>query len=108
MASISPIISFLQLWLATLAMAAPMASEDVAAQVAEPWQLGTGGGIIGFIVLILDIMVWIEVLQSNRPPVHKLLWCVGVFIFPIGGMIIYWLFSNRQSHMRGSGYEPVA
>ncbi|KAF5024064.1 hypothetical protein F66182_3860 [Fusarium sp. NRRL 66182] len=101
------IIAFLQLWLATLAFAAPIADDTVSAAGADPWQYGTGGGIVGFIILVLDILVWIEVLQSNRPPSHKLLWCLLVFIFPIGGMIIYWLFSNRQAHMRGSGYDPL-
>ncbi|KAJ4181225.1 PLDc-N domain-containing protein [Fusarium falciforme] len=101
------IISFLQLWLASLAFAAPLAEGGVEATKANPWQYGTGGGIIGFIVLVLDILVWIEVLQSNRPPMHKLLWCLVVFIFPIVGMIIYWLFSNRKEHQRGAGYQPV-
>ncbi|CAM1508751.1 Fc.00g055990.m01.CDS01 [Cosmosporella sp. VM-42] len=103
----SNIISFIQLWLATLALAAPIASEGVSANAAKPWHYGTGGGVIGFIVLVLDIIVWLEVLQSNRPPSHKLLWCLVVFIFPVVGVIIYWLFSNRKGHMRGSGYEPV-
>ncbi|KPM38218.1 hypothetical protein AK830_g8345 [Neonectria ditissima] len=103
------IIPFLQLWLATLAFAAPLAGDIVHTEGAKPWHYGTGGGIIGFIVLILDIIVWIEVLQSNRPVSHKLLWALIVFIFPIGGLVIYWLFSNRQSHIPGAGgYEPVA
>jgi hypothetical protein len=38
---------------------------------------------------------------------HKLLWCLVVFIFPVVGMIIYWLFSNRKEHQRGAGYQPV-
>jgi hypothetical protein len=36
----------------------------------------------------------------------KVLWCILVFIFPIGGLIIYWLFSDRAGH--NAGYEPVA
>lgn len=52
------IISFLQLWMATLALAAPVASDIVHADAAKPWHYGTGGGILGFIVLILDIIVW--------------------------------------------------
>ncbi|KAK6077431.1 hypothetical protein SCUP234_05969 [Seiridium cupressi] len=97
---------FLQLCLATLAFAAPVADE-FSASSSNTWQYGTGGGIIGFVVLILDIIVFIEVLQSNRPPLHKVLWCLVVFLFPIVGMVIYWLFSNRQSHKAGS-YEPLA
>lgn len=49
----------------------------------------------------------VEVLKSNRPPLHKLLWCLVVFLFPIVGMIIYWLFSNRAEHNRGGSYEPL-
>jgi len=72
------------------------------------WQYGAGGGVVGFIVLILDIIVWIEVLKSNRPPLSKVLWCVGVFIFPIIGLVVYWLFSNRAAHNSESGYESIA
>ncbi|KAK3713012.1 hypothetical protein LTR37_008697 [Vermiconidia calcicola] len=56
---------------------------------------GTGGGIIGFIVLVVDIIVWIEVLKSSRPPSHKLLWCLAVFILPIIGPVLYYLLSDR-------------
>ncbi|CAK4034977.1 Cardiolipin synthase [Lecanosticta acicola] len=104
----TPINLLLQLCLAALAWAAPIADEVTTTQGMNPSQkYGTGGGIIGFIVLILDIIVWIEVLKSNRPPLSKLLWCLLVFIFPIGGIVIYWLFSNRAAHNPG-GYEPIA
>lgn len=49
-----------------------------------------------------------EVLQSTRSPMSKLIWCLVVFLFPIVGMVIYWLFSNRTAHKRGAGYEPVS
>ncbi|KAI0128307.1 hypothetical protein BJ170DRAFT_682103 [Xylariales sp. AK1849] len=97
---------FLQLCLATLAFAAPVANEITTAGHGDAWQYGTGGGILGFIVLILDILVFIEVLKSNRPPIEKLIWCLVVFLFPVIGMIIYWLFSNRDSHNSGS-YEVL-
>lgn len=49
----------LQLCLASLAFAAPIADEAISAKTAgNTWQYGTGGGIIGFIVLILDVMVF--------------------------------------------------
>jgi len=51
----------------------------------------------------------VEVLKSNRPPSHKLLWCVLVFIFPVVGVILYWLFSDRAKWNAGAGgYEPIA
>lgn len=38
----------------------------------------------------------------------KLIWSLVVFLFPVIGMIVYWLFSNRDAHKRGAGYEPVS
>ncbi|QDS72712.1 hypothetical protein FKW77_003480 [Venturia effusa] len=87
----------------SLVTAAPITTESHG----NSWQYGAGGGVVGFIVLILDIIVFIEVLKSNRPVSHKLLWCVLVFLFPIVGIIIYWLFSNREAHNSSSGYETI-
>jgi hypothetical protein len=76
---------------------------------------------------VLDILVWskscsfpnpqrarktltfhlVEVLKSSRPVSHKLLWSVLVFIFPIGGIVIYWLLSDRQKWNNGNGYEAI-
>ncbi|KAF2466408.1 uncharacterized protein BDR25DRAFT_78064 [Lindgomyces ingoldianus] len=92
--------TLLQLSLVLLVNAAPIATQS------EPWQAGTGGGIVGLIVLILYIIAWVEILQSNRPPLNKLIWCLVVFLFPVVGMIIYYLFSNRDAHGR-SGYEAI-
>jgi hypothetical protein len=47
------IAALLQLSFFMLAEAAP-----VSAMSAKPWQAGTGGGIVGFIVLVLDIIAW--------------------------------------------------
>lgn len=49
--------SLLQLCMATLAFAAPVA-HDITAQKTDAWQYGTGGGVIGLIVLVLDIIVF--------------------------------------------------
>ncbi|KEF60293.1 uncharacterized protein A1O9_05144 [Exophiala aquamarina CBS 119918] len=92
----------LQLALASLATAAPVKAQS------NSWQYGTGGGIIGLIVFILDIIVFVEVVQSTRPVSHKLLWSLLVFLFPIGGIIIYALFSNRAAHKPSGGYEPIS
>ena len=45
--------ALLQLSMFMLAEAAPITSQS-----AKPWQAGTGGGIVGFIVLVLDIIAW--------------------------------------------------
>jgi hypothetical protein len=92
--------ALLQLSMFLLVEAAPMT-----VQSAKPWQAGTGGGIVGFIVLVLDIIAWIEIFKSNRPVSNKVIWALVVFLFPVVGMIIYYLFSNRQAH---NTYEPIS
>lgn len=48
---------FLQLCLAALCYAAPIADETLSTMDSST-QMGAGGGVIGFIVLVLDILVW--------------------------------------------------
>ncbi|KAI1150436.1 hypothetical protein F4825DRAFT_426553 [Nemania diffusa] len=93
----------LQLCLAATVFAAPMADGTITTD-STPWQYGAGGGVVGFIVLVLDLIVFIEVLKSNRPATDKLIWCLVVFLFPIVGMVVYFLFSNRKAH---NTYEPL-
>jgi hypothetical protein len=48
----------------------------------------------------------VEIIKSNRPPLNKVIWCLVVFLFPLVGMLIYYLFSNRAAH-NDSGYEAI-
>lgn len=53
MMKIFALSAFFQLWLASLVAAAP-----VAASSDNAWEYGTSGGIIGLIVLVLDIIAF--------------------------------------------------
>ncbi|KIV80217.1 hypothetical protein PV11_07733 [Exophiala sideris] len=90
----------------TLASAAPVSDATFKA-AGNNVGYGTGGGVAGLIILILDIIVIIEVLQSNRPASHKVLWILVVLLFPLIGMILYFLFSKRAQHKSGGSYEPI-
>ncbi|KAF2737772.1 hypothetical protein EJ04DRAFT_561201 [Polyplosphaeria fusca] len=94
----------LQFSLFSLAFAAPSGKVSIQDTALSG---GIGGGVIGFIVLVLDIIVWIEVFQSNRPVPNKVLWALLVFFIPIVGMIVYYLFSNREQHNTRGGYEAI-
>ena len=48
----------------------------------------------------------VELFKSSRPPLHKLLWALLVFIFPIVGVIVYWLLSDRKKY-NDQGYEVL-
>lgn len=47
--------TLLQLLLASFAFAAPLTAQG---HGTPPWHYGVGGGVAGFIVLVLDIIVW--------------------------------------------------
>jgi hypothetical protein len=47
------------------------------------------GGLIGLIILILDLIVIFEVMNSNRNITGKLGWSLLVFFFPVVGLILY-------------------
>ncbi|ORY84303.1 hypothetical protein BCR37DRAFT_391893 [Protomyces lactucae-debilis] len=68
---------------------------------------GTGGGIIGFLVLLLDIYIFLELFKSSRPGTHKLLWALAVFFFPILGAALYFLFADRAKYNNYSAIEEV-
>ncbi|KAI6713826.1 hypothetical protein PZA11_003268 [Diplocarpon coronariae] len=94
----------LQLALLSFAMAEETA---VATGHGNAWKFGSGGGIIGLIVLVLDIVAILEIVKSSRPPLRKVLWALAVFFFPIIGLVVYYFFSNRASHGSGGGYEAI-
>ncbi|KAF0342380.1 hypothetical protein F8M41_016152 [Gigaspora margarita] len=56
------------------------------------------GGLVGLIVLVLDIIAIFEILQSARPVVHKLLWALLIICFPLLGLILYFLLSRRRDY----------
>lgn len=55
-------------------------------------------GIIGLIILIANIYAVIKILQSGASTGAKILWILGILIFPVVGFIV-WLFAGP----RGSG-----
>jgi hypothetical protein len=47
--------------------------------------------LIGIIILIADIYAIIKIAQSSATPLAKALWIVGVLIFPVIGLIVWFL-----------------
>ncbi|MEQ9095914.1 MAG: PLDc N-terminal domain-containing protein [Phycisphaerales bacterium] len=48
-------------------------------------------GIIGLIILILDIIAIISILGANKSVGWKVVWTLVVLLLPVIGMIIYFL-----------------
>lgn len=58
-------------------------------------------GILGLLVLILDIVAIVKVLQSGVSVLAKILWTLLILVLPVIGLIIWVLAGPR-------GRAPVA
>lgn len=54
---------------------------------------GPIGGVCGLIIVILDIVALVNLWQSSRTDGNKVLWTLLIVFFPVGGLILYYLFA---------------
>ncbi|QDV23003.1 PLDc N-terminal domain-containing protein [Aureliella helgolandensis] len=64
---------------------------ELYALVVEP-----GVGLLGLLLLILDIVAVVGVIRGGGSLAHKFLWILLIFLLPILGMILYFVYGNRQ------------
>jgi hypothetical protein len=53
------------------------------------------GGIIGLIILALDIWAIINVIQSGASTGSKILWVLLILVLPVVGLIIWFFVGPR-------------
>ncbi len=58
-------------------------------------------GILGLIVLALDIYAVLKVLGSNAETLAKILWTLGIVFFPVVGLVVWALAGPRGSRIIG-------
>ncbi len=51
--------------------------------------------ILGVVHLILFLIAAVEILQSKRDLLEKVLWLLLIFVLPIVGLIIYYLIGRK-------------
>lgn len=47
--------------------------------------------IFGLLILIADIYAIIKIIQSSADALKKVLWILGVIIFPVLGLIVWYI-----------------
>mgnify|MGYP000704602694 CR=1 FL=1 len=52
-------------------------------------------GLIGLIILILDIYAIVNVIQSNNGILSKIIWIIVILILPVLGFILWLIFGPR-------------
>jgi hypothetical protein len=58
------------------------------------------GGIIGLIILALDIWAIISVIQSGASTGSKILWVLLILVLPVVGLIIWFFAGPRGGRVR--------
>ena len=53
------------------------------------------GGVLGLLVLILDIIAIADVLKSSMDTGKKALWIILIIILPVVGMVLYFLIGKK-------------
>ncbi len=55
-------------------------------------------GVMGLVVLVLDIIAGVDILKSAMAPSKKLLWILLVLFLPVLGMILYFLLIRKKDN----------
>jgi hypothetical protein len=55
------------------------------------------GGLLGIIVLVLDIIAIVDVLKSSMDTGKKTLWIILILVLPVIGMVLYFLIGKKGS-----------
>lgn len=53
-------------------------------------------GLIGLIILILDIWAIVNVVASNNSVFSKIVWIIVILILPVLGFLIWLIFGPRR------------
>lgn len=53
------------------------------------------GGVLGLIILILDIWAIVKIMQSGAGTGSKVFWTVLILLLPVVGLLIWLLFGPR-------------
>ena len=59
-------------------------------------EIGFGGGLLGFIIFVLDIYAIIKIVGSAASTLKKLIWVLIVVFLPVIGLIAWFLLGPKS------------
>jgi hypothetical protein len=54
------------------------------------------GGILGLIILVLDVYAIVKTIGSSASTGTKVLWIVVILLLPLLGLILWWLLGPKS------------
>lgn len=56
------------------------------------------GGLLGLIVLVLDVWAIVKTLQSSAGTGSKVIWTVLILLLPVLGLVLWLIFGPKGTH----------
>lgn len=53
------------------------------------------GRLISFLILVIDVIVIIDIVKSNKDTEKKILWIIAVVFLPVLGPILYYFVGRK-------------
>ncbi len=53
------------------------------------------GRLLSFLILVIDIIVIIDIVKSNKDTEKKILWIIAVVFLPVLGPVLYYFLGRR-------------
>jgi len=53
-------------------------------------------GILGIIILVLDILAILDCVKSDKSGGQKALWIILILVLPIVGLVLYYLIGKKK------------
>lgn len=54
-------------------------------------------GILGLVVLVLDILAIVQIVKSTMTQGKKVLWIILIIFLPIIGLVLYYLLGRKAA-----------
>lgn len=82
-------------YISRLAASAPLLALVFITSSCSRYNANGGLATWGYVLLALDILALFDVFRQPWSIGKKILWAAIIFFFPLGGLIIYYLFAGR-------------
>ncbi len=54
------------------------------------------GGLLGLVILVLDIVAIIDAVKSSLETSKKVLWIILILLLPVIGLVLYYLVGRKK------------
>lgn len=52
--------------------------------------------LISLLILVVDVIVIIDIVRSNKPSDKKIIWVIAVVLLPVLGPLLYYVLEKRN------------